>query len=50
MCLTIPKKVIDIKKDSVIVEDHNGWIHVESELEEGACFIIYLPMDIDIDR
>jgi len=24
MCLTIPKKVIDIKKDSVIVEDHNG--------------------------
>ena len=24
MCLTIPKKVLEIKENSVIVEDHNG--------------------------
>jgi hydrogenase maturation factor len=24
MCLTIPKKVVEINKDFVLVEDHNG--------------------------
>jgi len=24
MCLTIPKKVVEIKENSVIVENHNG--------------------------
>lgn len=27
-----------------IVEDHDGWITVESGVQHGACFTIYLPM------
>lgn len=27
-----------------IVEEHGGWIDIESSLQSGACFTIYLPM------
>jgi len=28
-----------------IVEEHGGWIDVQSEPEQGACFTIYLPLE-----
>ncbi|MBW2011136.1 MAG: HAMP domain-containing histidine kinase, partial [Deltaproteobacteria bacterium] len=28
-----------------IIEEHNGWIDVESEKAQGSTFIIYLPME-----
>jgi len=27
-----------------IVEEHGGWIDVESRVKDGACFTVYLPM------
>lgn len=27
-----------------IVEDHEGWIDIESTADKGACFTVYLPM------
>jgi signal transduction histidine kinase len=27
-----------------IVEQHSGWIHVESELGKGSTFEIFIPM------
>lgn len=27
-----------------IVRQHNGWIHVESEVGRGSCFMVYLPL------
>ena len=31
-----------------IVEEHGGWINVESTVRNGACFSVYLPMQTDI--
>ncbi len=28
-----------------IIEQHNGWIDIESKISQGACFTIYLPME-----
>ena len=28
-----------------IIEEHGGWIDVESEPGEGACFTVYLPLE-----
>jgi hydrogenase maturation factor len=36
MCLTIPKKVIEIRENSVIVEDHNGARHELKTIVELA--------------
>ena len=27
-----------------IVEEHGGWIDIESTVQNGACFSVYLPM------
>lgn len=27
-----------------IIQEHNGWITVESEIHKGSCFTIYLPL------
>lgn len=32
-----------------IVEEHGGWIEVESESEKGSCFTVYLPVETDPD-
>lgn len=28
-----------------IIEEHNGWIDVESHIDEGSSFFVYLPID-----
>lgn len=28
-----------------IVEEHGGWIDIESTIQNGACFIVYLPIE-----
>ena len=28
-----------------IVQDHGGWIDVESELGKGSCFSVYFPAE-----
>jgi len=29
-----------------IVEEHGGWIDVESELGQGTCFTVFLPVEV----
>jgi signal transduction histidine kinase len=30
-----------------IIEEHGGWINVESEPGEGACFTVHLPLEME---
>jgi two-component system NtrC family sensor kinase len=30
-----------------IVQEHGGWIDVQSKIGEGTCFTIYIPLEID---
>jgi two-component system NtrC family sensor kinase len=30
-----------------IIEEHGGWIDVESEVGEGACFTVHLPLEVE---
>jgi two-component system NtrC family sensor kinase len=30
-----------------IIQEHGGWIDVESKVNEGSCFTIYIPLEVD---
>jgi two-component system NtrC family sensor kinase len=30
-----------------IVQEHGGWIDVQSKVGEGTCFTIYIPLEVD---